>query len=124
MNNNINVILININRLTWWRLNKTKCISLEAFSVTEFNEIFLGRKLCLDVKIFQHFRACLCSYFQSVLVIWLNQNLPNNQLTLKMELVPEMLENLHIWMWLYAWENFIEDKIYVASASVSKVYCR
>jgi hypothetical protein len=41
----------------------------------------------------------------------LNQNLPNHQLTLKMELVPETLENRHILIWLYAWENVIEDKI-------------
>jgi hypothetical protein len=46
-------IVLNINRLTWWRLNKIKCVSLEAFAVTKFNEIFLGRQLCPDVKVFQ-----------------------------------------------------------------------
>jgi hypothetical protein len=38
-----------------------------------------------------------------------------------MEVVPETLEDLHIWTQLSAWENFIEDKMYVASVSVNKV---
>jgi hypothetical protein len=31
-------------------------VSLEAFVATEFNEMFTGRKLRQDVKVFQHFR--------------------------------------------------------------------
>jgi hypothetical protein len=34
-----------------------KFLHLEAFTVTEFHKIFLGRQLPQDVKVLQHFRA-------------------------------------------------------------------
>jgi len=41
-------------------------MSLEAFAVTEFNEMFLGRQPLQDVKVFWRFRDWLCPLLQGV----------------------------------------------------------
>jgi hypothetical protein len=44
-------------------------ISLEGFMVTEFKEIFSGRQLCQDVKVFKHVRNQLRPHLQGMLVV-------------------------------------------------------
>jgi len=57
--------------------------SLEAFTVTEFNEIFSGRQLRQYVKFFRCFRDWLCPHLQGVAGGLVEQKLvlvlPNHQ---------------------------------------------
>jgi hypothetical protein len=88
-------------------LNYSRDITLEAFAVTGFNYIFLGRKLCQDVKVFQCSRYWLLTdWLTDWLTTYWTSSVPGTDSILK------TLEYLHFLMQLCAEENFIISELY------------